>query len=226
MQGVLPETAEVLHEISTLDCFKDYLLIGGTALSLQINHRLSEDIDFCRWKTTKFDQPEVNIKQVEKELSSIGSFQRNILDKNHVDYVFKDIKITFFCNNRYKKPVNLQPIPFLNNIKLADLNSIGMMKLEAMLYRSLFRDYYDFFSIIQSGGNFNNIIDDFLKYSNHDFRCRDILSMIADGKRFSYKQNIAHLLPRYLVTPDEIGTFLLPYISNYNDLKVLRKAKM
>ena len=43
MNGLAPYTAEVFEELSTLTCVKDYCLIGGTALALQLNHRLSED---------------------------------------------------------------------------------------------------------------------------------------------------------------------------------------
>ncbi|MDD4116365.1 MAG: nucleotidyl transferase AbiEii/AbiGii toxin family protein, partial [Massilibacteroides sp.] len=33
-----------------MDSIKPYLLVGGTALSLQIENRLSEDLDFMRWQ--------------------------------------------------------------------------------------------------------------------------------------------------------------------------------
>jgi Nucleotidyl transferase AbiEii toxin, Type IV TA system len=49
MKGLSKEASEVLDSFSTIEALKDYYLIGGTALSLQIHHRLSEDLDFCKW---------------------------------------------------------------------------------------------------------------------------------------------------------------------------------
>ena len=50
MKGLSEETAKVFESIKVLDILNDYLLIGGTALSMQIEHRLSEDLDFCKWQ--------------------------------------------------------------------------------------------------------------------------------------------------------------------------------
>ncbi|MDR2729017.1 MAG: nucleotidyl transferase AbiEii/AbiGii toxin family protein [Chitinispirillales bacterium] len=213
----MPKTAEILQKISKFDCIKDYVVMGGTALSLQINNRMSEDIDFCRWKTAKREKLAVNISQIEKEFGSLGIFKRELLGDNQVDYMVNGVKITFFCDNFYKQPTGIQHIPFLNNIKLADMNSIGIMKLEVMLRRSKFRDYYDIFSIIKSGGDFNKIVDGVLQYTNHSVRSRDILSMLADGNRFTSEMNIKYLSPRYTVSYKDIEIFLFPYIQNYNN---------
>jgi len=219
MKGIPTITANVLQQISTFECLKDYTLIGGTALALQINHRVSEDIDFCKWKTTKSEINRVNTLPIENELKNIGVYKRNYLEDNHVDYYLNDVKITFFCNNWYKKPAKLHTIPFLNNIKLADINDIGITKLEVLFDRKMFRDYYDFYSIIKAGGDFNRIVDDFLQYTNHNYRSRDTLAMLANGKRHYYETNIEHLLPKHQVSIYEISEFLQPYIENYRNLQ-------
>ena len=43
MKGLAPHTSQVFEAVSKLDCIKPYLLVGGTALSLQIGTRQSED---------------------------------------------------------------------------------------------------------------------------------------------------------------------------------------
>jgi len=45
-QTVVPELLELLEKIMNEDIFRDYYLVGGTALSLQLGHRNSIDI----WK--------------------------------------------------------------------------------------------------------------------------------------------------------------------------------
>ena len=46
MKGLAPHTLQVFEAVSKLDCIKSYLLVGGTALSLQMGTRQNEDLDF------------------------------------------------------------------------------------------------------------------------------------------------------------------------------------
>ena len=45
MQGLAEHTAKIFEPVSELSCLKPYALIGGTALSLQIGMRESEDLE-------------------------------------------------------------------------------------------------------------------------------------------------------------------------------------
>jgi hypothetical protein len=45
MQGLSDETSKIFEAVSKLNCIKNYILIGSTALSLQTGHRTSEDLD-------------------------------------------------------------------------------------------------------------------------------------------------------------------------------------
>ena len=45
MNGLTKNTEKIFEAVSLLDCIKEYTLIGGTAISLQICKRLSEDLD-------------------------------------------------------------------------------------------------------------------------------------------------------------------------------------
>jgi hypothetical protein len=42
MKGLASHTNEIFERVSRLDSVKEYILIGGTALALQINKRISE----------------------------------------------------------------------------------------------------------------------------------------------------------------------------------------
>ena len=58
-KSLAPHTGKVLEAISSLECIKPYTLVGGTALSLQIEKRQSEDLDFMKWITKRNERPEV-----------------------------------------------------------------------------------------------------------------------------------------------------------------------
>lgn len=84
MKGLAPHTLQVFEAVSKLDCIKPYLLVGGTALSLQMGTRQSEDLDFMKWRTFKTEKMEVAWYQIEKELAAIGVIQhKDILDIDH-----------------------------------------------------------------------------------------------------------------------------------------------
>nr|WP_291602069.1 nucleotidyl transferase AbiEii/AbiGii toxin family protein [Bacteroides sp.] len=149
MKGLAPHTQQIFEAVSELDSIKSYLLVGGTALTLQINTRQSEDLDFMRWRTSKTEKMEVAWFQIEKELATIGEIQhKDILDINHVEYLVSGVKFSFYACPKYSPVVT--PVNFLNNLKIADVKSIGAMKMEVMLRRSNFRDYYDIYSILKS----------------------------------------------------------------------------
>ena len=153
MPSLAPHTEEIFDQITLLECIKDYTLAGGTALSLQISNRLSEDLDFMKWRTTKNQKELVDWIKIEKELNKIGEIQSfEIYDFNHVQFVVNGVKLSFYFSDKFS-PVST-PVYFRNNLKLADLMAVAAMKMEVMLRRSNFRDYYDIYSLLQYGVNF------------------------------------------------------------------------
>ncbi|MDE5635528.1 MAG: nucleotidyl transferase AbiEii/AbiGii toxin family protein, partial [Muribaculaceae bacterium] len=145
MIGLAPHTSRIFDEICHLECIKEYVLVGGTALSIQIDNRLSEDLDFMSWRKSRTEKREVDWFSIKKELESIGTIDSfDLLDIDHVEFVIKGVKISFYANPNYSPLKNT--IPFAGNLKLADKTAIGAMKMEVMMRRSNFRDYYDIYS--------------------------------------------------------------------------------
>jgi len=208
MNGLTADTANIFEELSRLECIKGYCLIGGTALALQLNHRLSEDIDLCRWKTRNNEKISVDWSNIEKELSKLGHVTMNLLDHNQCEFNLKGVKLSFYGNNISKMPQRLVQQDFLNNFKLADKTSIGIMKLEVMLRRSNFRDYYDIYSILKDGVLLEDLIIGASKYSRHRLKTRDMFSMLTKGKNFIIDKNFPALQPKYKVDSNDIEQFI------------------
>lgn len=76
MIGLAPHTGKIIDAVAQLDCIRSYWLVGGTALSLQLHTRQSEDLDFQKWRTSKDEKMEVAWDVIEKELSTIGEIER------------------------------------------------------------------------------------------------------------------------------------------------------
>lgn len=207
MKGLAPHTLQIFEAVSKLDCIKPYLLVGGTALSLQIGTRQSEDLDFMRWRTSKTEKMEVTWFQIEKELAAVGDIQhKDILDIDHVEYLVSGVKFSFYACPKYS-PVGA-PVEYLNNLRLADVKSIGAMKMEVMLRRSNFRDYYDIYSILKSGVLISDLISLALTYSGHKLKSKNLLAMLTNSSRFMRDAHFEQLEPTYAITAQEIEDYI------------------
>ena len=208
MKGLAPQTSELFEKISRLECIKPFVLVGGTALSLQLNLRQSEDLDFMRWKQSPKDKLEVGISGIKRELESIGRIESmEIGDFNFVEFVVEGVKLSFYAAPR-KAISSMQVIPFKNNLQLADIKSIGAMKMEAMLRRSKFRDYYDIYSILKQGVDFEEMIEMALEHSGHLLKRKNLLAILTNGERFKKDKSFLALNPVYDISPIDIQEYI------------------
>lgn len=217
-RSLAPHTGEVFEAISRLECIKPFTLVGGTALSLQIEKRQSEDLDFMKWLSKRGEKPDVNWPAIKRELESIGEIKAyEVGDFNLVSFNFEGVKLTFYAAPRKAIPT-MQRIPYLNNLYLADIESIGAMKMEAMLRRAKFRDYYDIFSILMEGGDIKKMISAALEHSEHKLRTRGLLAMLTNGNRFVRERGFLELQPVYDVSPLEIQEFIKAKLLEHTNL--------
>jgi predicted nucleotidyltransferase component of viral defense system len=209
MQGLAKQTTQIFEAISLLNCIKRYTLVGGTALSMQINKRLSEDLDFCIWsKNLRTDKPTVDWPQIEKELITIGEIEsKDILGFDQVNFIVNKVKISFFSKQTNLSPVK-NSVPILNNIIAADLDSIAAMKIELILRRSAFRDYYDIYCLLKEGKSIKNIVTSASAYSNHKLKSRDMLNFLSNGKNYKKEKDFHLLAPAYDVDSQMIEDFI------------------
>lgn len=207
-QGLTAKVEAIIDKIAELECIKPYLLCGGTALAMQIGHRMSEDLDFMMWRISKTEKPEVNWNAIERELvAKVGDIESfNMLGFDQVEFVVKGVKLSFFVSDNLS-PVT-EPIEYMGNIRLADIESIMVMKLEVMLRRMKFRDYYDIFCILREGHSIHRGIERSLKYSRHRLSTKNVMAMLLGGQ-FIADDNFATLQPKYSVTKEEIREYIL-----------------
>jgi len=79
LKCLLPDTQTLLAElIENCDFLEKYVLVGGSALSLHLCHRKSEDLDFFTW-TDSFDSAVDSKPQFFNFLNTKSSFFSNRL---------------------------------------------------------------------------------------------------------------------------------------------------
>lgn len=124
------------------DIESDFYLAGGTALALQIGHRDSVDFDFFSLKSFSTDK-------LFARLGQIFTHHRIIMIQNAENTltisVDSEIKISFFT---YQYPL-VKPLVSTDYFRMASLEDIALMKLSAIVSRSLLKDYIDLYYIFQ-----------------------------------------------------------------------------
>ncbi len=207
MEGLAPQTSDIFEKVTQLECIREYVLVGGTALSLQLQTRNSEDLDFMKWRTSKNEKMEVDWPTIKKELASIGEVEHvEIMDFDHVEFKVSKVKFSFYATERYAP--EMKPIILKNNLKLADPEAIGAMKMEVLMRRSNFRDYYDIYSILKNGGNLKKMIDNALKHSGHKLKTKNLIAMLSTSTRFHLDERFAQMQPKYNVSPLDIENYI------------------
>jgi len=118
---------------------RDAYLAGGTALALQIGHRISVDLDFF---TSKEFNGNIFVRKLKKlipdfqlERMAAGTVLGNI-NKIRFSFFFYDYPLLFKKHN-------------LSGIKIADIKDIAPMKIAAISDRGTKRDFIDLYFIIK-----------------------------------------------------------------------------
>ena len=214
-KGLTSKMDAIIGKVAAMESIKPYILCGGTALAMQLGHRKSEDLDFMMWRKSKSEKPAVDWPAIEKELKEkIGEIENfNMLGFDQVEFVVASIKLSFYVSENYC-PVS-EPVPYLGNIRLADIYSIMAMKMEVMLRRMKIRDYYDIYAILREGYDISRGIDLALKYPQHKLNTKNIV-MILLSDRFMSDENIGQLEPKYNVSKEEIREYILQKLKNAN----------
>lgn len=207
-KGLTPNIEAIIDEVAKLECIKPYTLCGDTALAMQLGHRMSEDLDFMMWRISKTKKPEVNWPIIEKEIEEkVGEIEhRDILGFDQVAFVVKGVKLSFFVSNNFS-PVK-ERIHYQGNIFISDVPAILAMKMEVMLRRIKFRDYYDIYSIVRAGYSLKEGIDAAVNYSGHKLNTKSLM-IILSSSRVPVDANFAQMNPVYDVSMDKMREFLV-----------------
>lgn len=86
------------------------------------------------------------------------------------------------------------------------------MKVEFVLCRSNFRDYYDFYSQLIKGHPLKRMVQVAAKYSNHTLKTRDALSFLSNGSNYKKGKDFNLMNLVYEITNKEIEDLIKPTI--------------
>ena len=187
--------------------FKDYFLVGGTALSLQIGHRKSDDIDL-------FTQKELQIPEIDKYLKQNYGGKYQLINSQKMIYqvMIEGIKVDFVHH-----PFELvEAVYHEGDVAYLGKKDIAAMKLHAIeTDGSRAKDFVDIFFLLKEIS-----LEKMFKYyrkkfsTDNIFNAKRSLGFFDDVPEESWKE--VRLIDRK-VTASLVKKTITDAIRRYND---------
>lgn len=184
--------------------FKGFYLVGGTALALQIGHRLSVDFDMFTDDTLP---PRIlnKIKYTFKGKDVIVTY--NV--PGQINVTVGKMKMTFF---EYGYPP-VVPLVDIKGVSLLSVKEIAASKAFSIGKRLSYKDYVDwYFMLLEQRVSLPEAIEICKKKYGNDFNDRLFLSQLASLEDIK-EQKVAFL--RDPVERDEIRRFLEEQVRSF-----------
>lgn len=184
---------------------KGFVLGGGTALALQLAHRLSYDFDFFSPSPIK--------KSLLEKLSKVLEINNISTDTtDELTFFSKEgIKVTFL----YYPFKNAYPLEeFQEGLKLFGVKDVAIKKAYTIGRRGEYRDYFDLYCITK---------DDYISLEEIISKAKEIYGRIFEEKMFLQQLVYFDDLLSYQIapaqkpihTPDEVKTFFEKQVKDY-----------
>lgn len=136
-QTIYPETLRLLKKLQEIDYLSDFRLVGGTALALQIGHRVSVDLDL-------FAFSESDVAPIVDYIDTLGKIRIVNRTPKVLNLFIDEIKVDF-VTFQYDF---IRPPEVIDTIRLASIQDIAAMKLSAITSRGAKKDYIDLYFLL------------------------------------------------------------------------------
>ena len=137
---ISPVMRDILASFGQSRLSGDFYLAGGTALALQLGHRLSADLDF-------FSPTQEISSLVEPLRATFQPFSTTLasIAWGNLIYLVSEVRVGFYG---YGYDL-VEPLEDAEGVGLASVTDIGLMKLDALLGRASRKDFHDLYAICQ-----------------------------------------------------------------------------
>src|ERR1700733_2766246 len=124
LETIEPESLELLKGLMQKSYLEHFVLVGGTALALQIGHRQSNDLDL-------FTNQDFNTSELIPLLLNDYSLKPTLQMPQTLICEINNIKVDFI---RFKYPF-IRPVIETDGIRILSIEDIAPMKLDAITGR-------------------------------------------------------------------------------------------
>ncbi len=195
-EAITLETKKLLSELTKFKLLDNFCLVGGTALALQIGHRISVDLDwFARKPLPK------NLLKLLQEFLPKSKIEVDVLKQEELTVRINGVQATFFY---YPFSWTEQPKK-QENFNLATILQIAAMKAQTINRRAAFKDYVDLYYILkQKHVELNQLLNVAKKTFAEEFNKRLFLEQLVFMEDIA-ESGVNFLNPK--VTKTEIQNF-------------------
>lgn len=194
------EVFDVLEDLSFIDNFE---LSGGTALALQMGHRISVDFDFF---CANFLDRDFGVK-IEKELKN-NNIEILINNDEELTLLIDKVKVTFL----YYPFARVLPLVNLKGLKALSIPEIAATKAYTIGRRREYKDYVDlYFMLKDKKVTLNEILELCEKKYGTKFNSRLFLEQLVFDKDV---EEVKILFLEESVDKKEIFEFFKKYLSS------------
>jgi len=167
---VLPAEAwAVVKLLKRTDLLDGWILAGGTALALQLGHRISVDLDFFRHE-------DFQVAPLRQALAHLGKLEVPSMATDTLHCRLDDIRLTFL---RSEVPFLHEPVPY-RGLHLADVRDIAAMKVIAVAGRGAKKDFIDLYAYLEAGASFPDLMAVVQqRYRDTDFNVMHLLRSLV-----------------------------------------------
>ena len=177
---------------------REFYLVGGTAIALQIGHRKS--IDFDLFKPVPFNAKKI-LDKIDKHHCHYKVTRRV---SEQLNLSVSNVKFTFF---EYPYPIET-PIDFDKTLRMPDLLTLAAMKAFALGRRSKWKDYVDLYYLIKEHFSVSDIIQKAAIIYGQEFSGKLFRSQLAYHKDIDYSESVEYL-DEYEEKEEVIKAFLV-----------------
>jgi hypothetical protein len=167
----------VLNELMEIEELKNFRLVGGTSLSLQIGHRMSVDIDLF----TDATYNSIDFNRIDEIICSsfrtveMGYGGNNSMGKSYFVGTSKDdlVKLDLFYTDSFVYPILIE-----KNIRFARLEEIAAMKLEVIGNTGRKKDFWDLHELMEYF-SLNQMVEFYEKRYPYSYSEKEIVSQLT-----------------------------------------------
>ena len=185
---ILPsKTRKLFLALSKKNFIKNFYLAGGTALVLEFGHRVSNDLDF-------FSEQKFNNNSLKREVKKMGQWEASTEIENTLIGYLDNIKSSFF----YLPYKLIEKPQYFNNLRIASLADIALMKILAISQRATKRDFVDLYVLSNEFIPLIDLIKLFpKKFGKFDYNLHHIIKSLV-----YFEEADCDKIPRMLINLD------------------------
>lgn len=166
-----------LNKLMEIEELKNFRLVGGTSLSLQIGHRMSVDIDL--FTDSAYDS--IDFNRIDEVIGStfaaveMGYGGNNSMGKSYFVGTSKEdlVKLDIFYTDSFAFPVLIE-----QNIRFARLAEIAAMKLEVIGNNGRKKDFWDLHELMEYF-SLNQMVEFYEKRYPYSSSKKEIVSQLT-----------------------------------------------